>query len=107
MLVDVLRHSGYAAVTAPSGERALRLLVQSNTIDLVVLDYEMPEMRGDLVAHEIRRRRPKLPIILFAGMPDDVHESVQHNVDAVVYKTDFGRLLTVIGRLTEVANLGS
>lgn len=61
VLAEVLRNSGYATLSAPSGERALRLLVQSNTVDLVVLDYEMPEMRGDHVAQEIRRCKPRLP----------------------------------------------
>ena len=106
MLVAVLRNSGYATLTAPAREQALRLLVQRNTVDLVVLDYEMPEMRGDNVAREIRRRTPKLPIILFTGIPEDIQSTVRQNVNAVVYKTDFGSLLTTIGKLTEVVNVG-
>ena len=102
MLVDVLRNSGYATLTAASGEQALRVLLQRNTVDLVILDYEMPAMRGDLVAQEIRRRRAKLPIILFTGVPDDIPSSLREIVDAVVYKADFTGLLTAVASLTEM-----
>jgi len=102
MLVDVLRNSGYATLTAASGEQALRVLLQRNTVDLVILDYEMPTMRGDLVAQEIRRRRAKLPIILFTGVPDDIPSSLREIVDAVVYKADFTGLLTAVASLTEM-----
>ena len=60
MLVEVLRNSGYATLTAASGEEALQVLLQSNTVHLVVLDYEMPAMRGGVVALELRRRRRNL-----------------------------------------------
>lgn len=101
MLVDVLRNSGYATLTATSGEQALRTLVQTSPVQLVVLDYEMPKMKGDLVALEIRRRRPKLPIILFTGVPDDIPGTVRETVDAVVSKADFAALLTALVNLTE------
>ena len=102
MLVDVLRNSGYATLTAASGEQALRALLQRDTVHLVILDYEMPAMRGDLVAQEIRRRRAKLPIILFTGVPDDIPSSLRQIVDAVVYKADFTGLLTAVANLTEM-----
>jgi CheY-like chemotaxis protein len=97
---EVLRTSGYGSLTALSGNEGLRLLLQ-NSVDLVVLDYEMPGMNGGLVAQAIRRSKPKLPIILFTGIPDDIPESVRQNVNEVVYKADFGGLLTAIGKLTK------
>lgn len=99
-VAEVLRASGYSTLTALSGNQGLRLLLQ-NSVDLVVLDYEMPGMSGDLVAQAIRRSNPKLPIILFTGIPDDIPDSVRQNVNGVVSKDDFGGLLTVIGKLTE------
>jgi CheY-like chemotaxis protein len=99
MLVEVLGNSGYSTVTAASGEEALRVLRQSNPVHLVILDYEMPGMRGDAVALEMRRLRPKLPIILFTGVPDDIPNSVRDTVDVVLYKADVGELLKVLARL--------
>jgi hypothetical protein len=54
------------------------------------------------VAREIRRRRAKLPIILFTGVPDDIPSSLKEIVDAIVYKADFAGLLNAVGNLTEV-----
>ena len=97
-LAEVLRASGYGTLTALSGNQGLRFLSQ-NSVDLVVLDYEMPGMNGDLVAQAIRRSRPELPIILFTGIPDDVPDSVRQNVNGVVYKADFGGLLAFVSKL--------
>jgi len=75
------------------------LLSLENSVDLVVLDYEMPGMNGDLVAQAIRRYKPSLPIILFTGMPDGIPDSVSQNVNGVVYKTDFSGLIADIEKL--------
>ena len=99
-LAEVLRASGYSTLIALSGNQGLSLLVR-NSVDLVVLDYEMPGMNGDLAAQAIRRSKPEVPIILFTGMPDDIPGSVRQNVNAVVSKVDFGGLLAVVGELTK------
>jgi CheY-like chemotaxis protein len=65
----------------------------------VVLDYEMPEMKGDLVAEMIRRQKPSVPIVLFTGTPDHVPDRVPQNIDVVVYKTDFSGLLGALKHL--------
>ena len=93
-----LQASGYGTLTALSGVQGISLSLQ-NSVDLVVLDYEMPEMNGDLVAQAIRRYKPELPIILFTGMPDGIPDSVRQNVDAVVYKADFSGLLAAVAKL--------
>ena len=99
-VAEVLRISGYGTLTALSGKQGILLALQ-NSVDLVVMDYEMPGMNGDLVAQAIRRYRPELPIILFTGIPDDIPDSARQNVDGVVSKVDFGGLLTLIGKLTQ------
>jgi len=98
-VAEVLQGSGYSTLTALSGNQGLRLLFQ-NSVDLVVLDYEMPGMKGDLVAQAIRRSKPEVPILLFTGIPDDIPGSVRQNVNGVVSKTDFRGLLTMVGMLT-------
>ena len=97
-LTEVLWTSGYVTITASSGNEGLRLLIQ-HSVDLVVLDYEMPGMNGDLVAQAIRRSRPELPIILFTGMPDNVPDTVRRNVNRVVYKANLSGLLAVVREL--------
>jgi CheY-like chemotaxis protein len=97
-LGDVLQTSGYGTLIASSGNQGLRLLFQ-NSVDLVVLDYEMPGMSGELVAQAIRRSKPQLPIILFTGIPDDIPDGARQTVNGVVHKADFGGLLAVVSKL--------
>ncbi len=62
----LLESQGYRVLTAASGREAL-LLVASETLDLVILDYFMPGMNGDVVARKIKVLRPDLPILLLSG----------------------------------------
>ena len=70
----LLERRGYCVLTALSGPAALTLFTIA-PIDLVVLDYYMPGMDGGATAHELRRIRPEVPIIIFSGaltLPDRV-----------------------------------
>ena len=100
VLVDVLQNSGYGTLIAASGIEGLRLL-RSRAVHVVVVDYEMPEMNGDLVAQAIRRLKPGMPIILFTGVPDNVPDRVRQNVNSVVHKADFSGLLGALKNLSE------
>lgn len=57
---------GFRVLTASSGQAAIRV-ASENHLDLVVTDYEMPEINGDGVALAIKAINPSLPIILFSG----------------------------------------
>jgi CheY-like chemotaxis protein len=37
----------------------------------VLLDVTMPDLGGDVVARELRRIRPELPIVLMSGFHED------------------------------------
>src|SRR4051794_15311254 len=55
--------------TAANGKLALARLEQV-TADLVILDIEMPEMNGLDALVEIRRKYPKLPVIMFSSLTE-------------------------------------
>ena len=84
----LLERSGYSVITAASADQALRLVTMSNC-HAVLLDYEMPEMKGDEIALEIRRVRPGLGIILLSG--SDVPTHALAVVDAFVPKLEIRR----------------
>ena len=100
LIAELLRTSGYRTFRALSGKQGLGLLRQ-NWVDLVVLDYEMPGMNGDLVAQAIRRSKPELPIVLFTGIPDNIPDSVRQNVNVVVFKADLSGLLAAVSKLAK------
>jgi CheY-like chemotaxis protein len=62
----MLESRGYAVLTANNGPEGLRVF-DENQIDLVVLDYFMPELNGGEVASEMRRRRPGVPIVFLSA----------------------------------------
>src|SRR3954463_3314502 len=55
------------AGTAANGKIALAKIPQINP-DLITLDVEMPEMDGLTTVREIRKRYPKLPVIMFSTL---------------------------------------
>jgi CheY-like chemotaxis protein len=74
LVSDVLTRRGFRVLTALSGVDALKLFTITPA-DLVVLDYYMPGLDGGATAHEMRRLRPEVPIIIFSGaltLPDRV-----------------------------------
>jgi CheY-like chemotaxis protein len=78
--------NGYRVLVANSGPEGLRLL-DGDHVDLVVLDYRMPEMTGDKVAEIIRRDHPQIPILMESAYTD-LPKEVLKNVDAYLVKGD-------------------
>lgn len=64
----LLEYEGYQVYSALDGEKALELFA-ANPIDLVLLDYLMPGMDGGVVALEMKRQRPEVPIIMVSASP--------------------------------------
>lgn len=98
----ILEAAGYDVVTASSGSIGLRLL-QRHPVDLVVLDYRMPEMDGEAVARQIRRTHPHVPIVMLSGQID-VPKRASSAVDALFAKGQPPAVL--LGHLTAFAEGG-
>lgn len=62
----MLESRGFKVLTASSGAQGLKLF-EENRVDVVVLDYFMPELNGGEVAAEMRRRRPEVPIVFLSA----------------------------------------
>ncbi|MGH9716648.1 MAG: response regulator [Candidatus Acidiferrales bacterium] len=71
----LLESEGYHVLDAPTGEEGLRLF-QSNKIDAVIVDYWMSGMNGLVVAREIKKLKPAVPIIVLSGFPELPGEAV-------------------------------
>jgi len=72
----LLESRGYRVLTAESGPDAL-VLFSSEDLDLVILDYLMPGMNGDVVARKMKDLRPDLPIIMFSAYVDLPGETLE------------------------------
>jgi signal transduction histidine kinase/ActR/RegA family two-component response regulator len=68
--VAMLEDLGHSAVHVTSGQRALDLLSDKKTFDVVITDQSMPGMTGLELAHRIRERWPEMQILLATGHAD-------------------------------------
>lgn len=62
----LLTFEGHEVETAPNARRALELYAPGK-YQLVVLDYEMPGVKGDQLAAEIKQRMPTQPILMLTA----------------------------------------
>jgi len=69
----VLTRLGYDVVEAPDGKGALALFEASGpaTLACVLLDMQMPGLRGEEVLLRLRDMRPDVPVVVLTGYQDD------------------------------------
>jgi CheY-like chemotaxis protein len=70
----VLRADGHSVEVAHRGLEALAKL-EEEQFDLVITDFEMPELKGDRLVAEIRGRNPEQKIIMLTGHEERVAPS--------------------------------
>ncbi|HSU65463.1 MAG TPA: response regulator [Tepidisphaeraceae bacterium] len=75
-LAHFLRGQGYTVDEAADGEAAI-LHLKHRSVDLVLLDLQMPDIDGFGVLTYIQEHRRALPVILLSGMPLD---RIQHKM---------------------------
>lgn len=93
-----LESFGYTVLTAASGSKGLEL-ASEYSVDVVILDYFMPEMDGQEVAIAMRRLKPLVPIILLTGGVD-IPPRTLTLVDALIAKNRLAsQLLPAIAQL--------
>ena len=85
MLNTILQNMGFEVVTAKSGREALNLLKEMNTIDVILLDREMPEMSGIEVVGKLKANAKisHIPVIMQTG--SDKPEQIREGIDAGVF----------------------
>ncbi len=66
LLGEILTARGLRTLCATDCSAGI-YLAKSEPVDLIVLDYEMPQMNGLHLARELRNYRPGIPLIMFSG----------------------------------------
>jgi CheY-like chemotaxis protein len=76
-----LQQEGWIVLEADTGVGALKLLRETNTIDLLVTDIRLADdMTGWDVAEAVRASRPKIPVIYTSGNPDNNGRRVPESI---------------------------
>ena len=86
-VVDALRASGYEAIEAADGQEGLVEALRLG-VDLVLLDLRLPKRDGIEVLEELRKIRPRLPVILLTarGTEEDRVRGLKKGADDYVIK---------------------
>lgn len=73
-IVDALKHflsrKGYEVIGVFNGREALKILAEE-TIELILLDIMLPDLRGTEVARIIKDKYPSLKIFIISGCADE------------------------------------
>ncbi|MCX7945305.1 MAG: response regulator [Deltaproteobacteria bacterium] len=99
-----IKSLGYNVITVSSGKEALRVLEESNDINIVLADLVMSEMNGIELVKEARRRgiRQKFIIITAYGEMDSYIEAMNLGVvDYINKPMNSEQLIRVISKVVE------
>jgi CheY-like chemotaxis protein len=95
----LLESFGYTILTACSGRKGLDL-ASVHSVDVVIVDYVMPEMNGQEVAIEMKRLRPQTASIIMLSGTADVPEQSLKSADVFITKSLLAsQLLPAIAQL--------
>ncbi len=83
VLKFMLSTNGYRVLSASNGLEALEIF-QENLIDLVLVDYAMPQMNGDQLVSKLKQIAGHVPMMLL-GDPQKMNGQI-HAADALVAK---------------------
>ena len=89
--LSVLEQNGYDLLTAATGSEGLRLF-GSRLVDGIVLEHDLALLDGAVVAAEIKKIKPQVPIVMLVDsfeLPDGALKSV----DAFVARSDGAHFL--------------
>jgi CheY-like chemotaxis protein len=82
----LLKQAGCYVLISTSPSEALKLFASCH-VDAVVLDYQMPEICGDVVAWRMKRLKPDVPIMLLSAH-DSLPEEMLNHVDIFFSKRE-------------------
>ena len=84
---SVLQGEGYTVKTALTAKQALKKAEKSK-FDLAILDIVLPDMRGDVVANELKKHDREIGIILITGYPyfQDCIDSLNIGIHEILLK---------------------
>ncbi len=83
-LSTLINSMGYDSEVTSSVEKAL-IFIKNSKFDLIITDYNMPEMNGITFAKKIKEIAPAIPIILMTGYSEKVNQT--SDTDSIFSKT--------------------
>ena len=97
----LLEREGHEVTVARNGADGLKAFRRGN-VDLVIVDYVMPQMNGAEVVRKIKQVSPRLPVILLSGYTETLNlEEKVKDADCILSKgtREVPELLSAVKRL--------
>jgi CheY-like chemotaxis protein len=87
-LTAIFKKTNCNIIINNEGEEAIKTLENNKYIDLVILDWLLPDMRGEDIIKFIKKKNLKIPIIVLTAMAtiDDKVDILANNIDAYFAK---------------------
>jgi two-component system, OmpR family, response regulator ChvI len=98
-----LLDEGYEVTSVASGRDALGFLQGGGSVDVVLLDWRMPNLSGLDVLRHMRRAGITTPVIFLTALSDDIYEEAALEGGAVDFIDKARRLPILLKRLQLIA----
>ena len=84
----MLERSGYTVTCVNGGKAALEIFQKyPDRFDLIITDYEMPDIKGNELSIKVKTIRKDIPIILLTGYTHlDVSMLEEWGISAILFK---------------------
>lgn len=76
---------GFHVREAENGRRAVEICAEE-VFDVVLMDMEMPVMKGPEAIKGIREQYPEMPILVFTGYSEDIEDAWEIGANQVLQK---------------------
>ncbi len=90
IITKILIEAGHESITAANGDEALKLIDEFASIEVILSDWNMPEMNGIELLKEIRKREDfqTIPFYLISAKANkgDLAEADQYGVTGFIAK---------------------
>jgi CheY-like chemotaxis protein len=87
----LLEQQGYRVFESIDGDEGLKLFCM-HAVNAVVLDYQMPGMSGDMIAHKMKSLKAEVPILLLSSY-GPLPQKKLRSVDMFLLKSQETKLL--------------
>lgn len=103
---EALEKKGYQVLEANNGEEAM-VFFNGTTVDLLITDYDMPEMDGARLIEKLREsaKYAYIPVIMLSGVRKErIEPKISHlNIACFIQKPfDIKHFYTVVERLAPI-----
>ena len=102
LIKEILNSDRHNLIVTVRPRHALEILRSGTTIDLLLTDMIMPEVRGLELIEEVRALGLKTKVIIMSGYNDQIIEHVNENIHGFLKKPfDCTQLLSMVNKILD------